>query len=77
MLVALGVRTLPGSDRPFELMTDCHHRIECSPAVRRRILKRYAKRESLVSGRSHALCKDHRNFQGSSLALSSSGSFRR
>ncbi len=45
MPVALGTQGQPGFDRPFELMSDCHRRIEHFLAVLRRALERYAKRE--------------------------------
>ncbi|MCB9846732.1 MAG: hemerythrin domain-containing protein [Phycisphaeraceae bacterium] len=45
MPVALGTQGQPGFDRPFELMSDCHRRIEQFLAVIRRALEAYSSRE--------------------------------
>ncbi len=45
MPVTLGTQGQPGFDRPFELMSDCHRRIEEFLKVIRRALERYSRRE--------------------------------
>lgn len=51
MPVALGQQGQPGFDRPLELMSDCHRRIEGFLGVFARVLDRYGSRELDEEGR--------------------------